>query len=143
MELTTWPLGPSRQERRPILLLMLKIRGSKESSKRANWKAILLFLKMWIPNHLKSPSFLSNLIIVSAELNLHISTGSCPTASHMLSTSLPNPHFFAVSMLRGSMNGARHCQAALMIISCQHLSYEKKSRVLWSRSLPRRVSQHR
>lgn len=62
--------------------------------------------------HWKSLVFLSSLTIVSAELNLHIAMGFLPTASHMLSTLLPSPQCFAVSVLLGSMNGARIGQAA-------------------------------
>lgn len=48
--------------------------------------------------------------MVSAELNLHISTASFPTAAHIASTSLPRPQRWAVSILLGSMNGARDGQ---------------------------------
>ena len=48
--------------------------------------------------------------MVSAELSLHILTGSFPTASHKALTSLPKPQCLAVSILLGSTNGARDGQ---------------------------------
>ena len=61
-------------------------------------------------NHWKFFSCFSSRTMVSAELNLHISTGSFPTAAHIASTSLPRPQRRAVSILLGSMNGARDGQ---------------------------------